>query len=176
MRRVPALLTPSRHARRRAFTLVEILIVLVILGILASIVIPRFVESNQLTRESMMATTARYVRQMVQYHRQAADVDLSDAGYPAEIEAAWFRGSILPTHAWTDRPMIIDVESGGADDIYPGDKTFDPSVLGASNAWYNTTNGAFCVLVPNLASDDETLKAFNAANAAGAPNLGSTSN
>ncbi len=156
--------------------MIEIMIVIVILGILASMVIPRFLQSDRLARETIMASTTRYVRQMVQYHKQAGDVDVVASGYPEDIDAAWFRGSVLPEHTWTGKPMVIDVVDGDVDAIYPAGKTFDPLDASAANAWYNRTNGAFCVMVPAQDSDGETLDAFNAANNGQAGSLADTTN
>jgi general secretion pathway protein G len=164
----------GRVARRGGFTLIEVLIVVVILGILASLVIPRFVESDQLTRETIMASTVRYVRQMVQYHRHSGTVALAASGFPQDIEAAWFRGNVLPEHSWTGMPMVIADVDGDVADFFPAAKTCDPNAVGAASAWYNRTNGAFCVLVAARETDDETLAAFNAANSAQLESLAQT--
>ncbi len=53
----------------RAFTLIEILIVVVILGILAAIVIPRFTDAAEQTNETSVARTLQVVRHQVEYYR-----------------------------------------------------------------------------------------------------------
>src|SRR5438876_3488206 len=60
---------------RRAFTLVEILIVVVILGILASLVIPKFSNAAHQARENTMKDDLRYLRTQVQvYKAQHRDI------------------------------------------------------------------------------------------------------
>jgi general secretion pathway protein G len=64
----------------KAFTLVEILIVVVILGILAAIVLPRFSNASSLARASMLADDLRVLRtQLAVYKAQHQD---TPAGYP----------------------------------------------------------------------------------------------
>ena len=53
----------------RAFTLVEILIVVIILGIVASIVIPRFSNASHIARASMLADNIRLMRMQVAIFR-----------------------------------------------------------------------------------------------------------
>src|SRR5262245_49632233 len=69
-------------ARRsaRAFTLVEILIVVVILGILATVVIPQFTSATHETRENTLKDCLRYLRtQVLVFKAQHRDVP---PGYP----------------------------------------------------------------------------------------------
>jgi general secretion pathway protein G len=56
---------PIRSRRVHAFTLVEILIVVVILGILAAIVVPQFSNASQTARENTMKDDLRYLRTQI---------------------------------------------------------------------------------------------------------------
>ena len=60
-----------KHAMKKGFTLVEILIVVIILGILAAIVIPQFTEASQEARVSNLMTNLQTVRsQLLLYKTQ----------------------------------------------------------------------------------------------------------
>jgi general secretion pathway protein G len=64
----------------RGFTLVEILIVVIILGILASLVIPQFSNASQQARENTLKDELRYLRtQVTVFKAQHNDVP---PGYP----------------------------------------------------------------------------------------------
>jgi general secretion pathway protein G len=69
-------MTPRRTnlASRRAFTLVEILIVVTILGILATIAIPQFSSASSQARENTLKDEMRYLRtQIAVYKAQHED-------------------------------------------------------------------------------------------------------
>lgn len=55
----------SAAASRRGFTLIEILIVVVILGILAAIIVPQFTNAQSLSRATAMRTQLNTVRSQV---------------------------------------------------------------------------------------------------------------
>ncbi len=61
---------PRWNARQpsRAFTLVEILIVVVILGILAAIVVPQFTSASQESRKSAMEQSVHRIRQQIEVY------------------------------------------------------------------------------------------------------------
>lgn len=150
---------------RTAFSLIELLIVFAIIGILAAILIPRFAASEDAGRAQSMASTVRLIRQLIGTHAATADVPLSTGGHPVSIDTGWFPGGELPRHAWSERPIVVQVVAGGANDYYPAGKTFNKSAIGAVSAWYNTTNGAFCALVGPAQDDAATIARFNDANA-----------
>jgi len=57
------------HRRNQGFTLVEILIVVIILGILAAIVIPQFTEASNDARESSLASDLQTLRSQIELYK-----------------------------------------------------------------------------------------------------------
>ncbi|GIW76226.1 MAG: hypothetical protein KatS3mg104_1289 [Phycisphaerae bacterium] len=71
---------PSFSSSRRGFTLVEILIVVVILGILTAIIVPQFSNASHVARENVLKDDLRYLRtQIGVYKAQHEDIP---PGYP----------------------------------------------------------------------------------------------
>ena len=69
-----------RRSAHRAFTLIEILIVITIIAIMATIVIPHFSNASVTARENMLKDELRYLRtQIIVYKAQHSDVA---PGYP----------------------------------------------------------------------------------------------
>ncbi|MDP6379820.1 MAG: prepilin-type N-terminal cleavage/methylation domain-containing protein, partial [Phycisphaerae bacterium] len=64
-----------KHVTTKGFTLVEILIVVIILGILAAIVIPQFTEASEDARLSSLVTNLQTIRsQLLLYKAQHLEV------------------------------------------------------------------------------------------------------
>ena len=58
-----------RHHSHRAFTLVEVLIVVIVLGILAAIVIPQFSEASTDAKTSALTTNLATIRGQIQLYK-----------------------------------------------------------------------------------------------------------
>lgn len=68
----------KRSNPRHGFTLVEILIVVIILGILAAIVIPQFTNASQNARESSLQSTLQTLRSQIQLYKLQHGDELPD--------------------------------------------------------------------------------------------------
>ncbi len=64
---------------QKGFTLVEILIVVIILGILAAIVVPQFTEASDDAKQSAMATNLQTLRSQIELYY------IKEGGYPTTL-------------------------------------------------------------------------------------------
>ncbi|MEO1584548.1 MAG: prepilin-type N-terminal cleavage/methylation domain-containing protein [Planctomycetota bacterium] len=74
---------------KRAFTLVEILIVVVILGILAAVVVPQFVDAADQAQTGNTETQLRTLRTQIQLFRAQSDDNAFPALAGADGDAQW---------------------------------------------------------------------------------------
>jgi general secretion pathway protein G len=77
----PRIATKARSARQSGFTLLELIIVVAIIGILATIVMPRLLHTPDRAKEAVLRTDLRTFRDVIDQH-------YADKGkYPATLEA-----------------------------------------------------------------------------------------
>lgn len=67
--------------KNAAFTLIEILIVVILLGILAAIVVPQFTENQEAAEASKIAADLQILRTQIQLYR------FRENAYPATLDA-----------------------------------------------------------------------------------------
>jgi general secretion pathway protein G len=104
-------------ARPRGFTLIEILIVVVILGILGAIVLPKFSDASQTARENTLKDDLRYLRtQIVVFKAQHKDVP---PGYPSGAMGAAPTQADFVEQMTHNTDSSCKVGSGGAYKLGP---------------------------------------------------------
>jgi general secretion pathway protein G len=141
----------------KGFTLVEILIVVVILGILAAIVVPQFTEASGEAKEARLLQDLQSVRSQLELYKLQHAGELPGAGTASIVEALTgmtdIEGALLPAgtapgvgvygpylQKIPGNPFIAagtanDTIEAGAVDGVPG---------GGDNGWFlNTVTGAF---------------------------------
>ncbi len=132
-----------RRRKRRAFTLVEVLIVVIVLGILAAIVVPQFSEATTDAKTSALTTNLQTIRSQIQlYKMQHNDTFPTYAAFVNQMtQYSDVGGTAQATKDATHKlgPYLLSI---------PNNPFTDTNVLSnddtASSAWYyNQTTGQF---------------------------------
>ena len=137
--------------RRKAFTLIELLIVITILAIIAAIAVPKFLDASEDARESALATNLQMLRRQIALYRlqhgdRGPHLDENDNEDTRNIVARMTgrtdaNGKIIETGAfgpymkeWPSNPFcdaaIAQEVTAGAASIYVRD---------GSSGWYYCT-------------------------------------
>jgi prepilin-type N-terminal cleavage/methylation domain-containing protein len=137
---------------RQGFTLVELVIVVLILGILAAVALPTLFSSSEDATEIATASVVNTVR-------DAVDLYFAEHGvHPESIDLSMLRGRLSnpydPTH-----PTPVFVANNPAN-LYPTWKILRPG----STMWYNKANGQFAARVAPQSTDAETIDLYNRVN------------
>ncbi len=74
-----------RNRNRKAFTLVEILIVVVILGILAAIVVPQFTNATQDAQQGNLRAQVKSLQNQIELYKARS----TDGQYPDLVGGGW---------------------------------------------------------------------------------------
>lgn len=147
--------------KKSGFTLVEILIVVIILGILAAIVIPQFTEASNDARESALVSDLQTVRSQVELYKVQHLERLPGASGTNSFDAAVFNtqltsrtnssGTAMPTGgALSDYPFGPYLQKFPTNGFVTGTNAYgvsgvtaDPSSAGSTGWWFNYTTGKF---------------------------------
>ena len=129
---------------RKGFTLVEILIVVVILGILAAIVVPQFTSASQSAVKGALQTQLQTIESQVELYRvnESGALPHNDAtsalGGPADANGEGSWGVMVSNEYMKDEPFngyvktsIVDTQAGVAEADY----------MIAAAAWVDTDPG-----------------------------------
>ena len=142
---------------KKGFTLVEILIVVVILGILAAIVIPQFTDASTQAKESRLVSDLQSVRSQIELYKIEHNDDMPGTVTGVDFEASMTTYTTVAGAAAATQAPGVGVYGPYLQKIptnpYSDSDTVDTTGAAASatGGWsYNTTTGAFS------ANDDGT--------------------
>ncbi|MBX3331375.1 MAG: prepilin-type N-terminal cleavage/methylation domain-containing protein [Nitrospira sp.] len=116
----------------KGFTLIELMIVVSIVGILATIAVPSYQSSLIKARETVLRQDLFTLRELLDHHR-------ADKGkYPPSLDGLVTAGylRVLPKDPFTNSPsswqQIIEPTEGGIFDVYSGSE-----LVGTNGTPYN---------------------------------------
>jgi len=134
-------------SRKKAFTLVEILIVVIILGILAAVVIPQFSEASADTRASSVMSDLKMIRAQIQLYKAQHTDDYATSFANQMTLYTDVDGTTATAYTSTYRfgPYMLKVPPNP----YTGSSAVrtvtvawaDPTT--SAGWWYNSTTGEF---------------------------------
>jgi general secretion pathway protein G len=144
---------------KSGFTLVEILIVVVILGILAAVVIPQFTEASTEAKTSSLCTDLQTVRSQIELYKVQHNDNLPGTVTGVSLEQALTGytnvAGVIQTGPGTNiyGPYMQKFPTNQFNDsavVVTGTGTTPATAPGGGGWWYNTDTGEF------KANDGET--------------------
>ena len=134
--------------RNKGFTLIEILIVVIILGILAAIVIPQFSNASTSAKTSAVTSTAQSLRQQVALYKLQHNDNLpSAATFWTKMTTATDSAGVAYTTASVDGPFGPYMQSIPANSLNQSTVVLDstvtyPGTAASACGWvYDYTGG-----------------------------------
>ena len=123
----------------RGFTLVEILIVVIILGILAAIVVPQFTEASADAKVSALTSDLQTVRSQLELYKLQHDGD-----YPSDIVTQLTTQTDVNGDEGSDFGPYLTKFPTNPFNSSAGVKTTDSAGSGDEGWWYDSSTGEFC--------------------------------
>ncbi len=125
-----------RLKNQRGFTLIELVIIIVILGILAAVAIPKYQDLSGEAREASARSSLGSLRSAITIYYANQAVQTGTATWPSLVDVRT-TGTVM-AQAIPANPY----QSNAADSIVDGSGQTKGTVIGTSGGWaYNPTTG-----------------------------------
>ncbi|MCB9848953.1 MAG: type II secretion system protein [Phycisphaeraceae bacterium] len=164
--------------RRRAFTLIELVAVMVVLAILGAVALPKYFDISDNARSSAARGACGNLKTAIENWRMNdAVVNGGSGSYPPTLDEVLETqdGNKLLNPYWDPRIPVYNIDHGGAAKMFMINKTIEVAVQNNwGSIWYNPDNGRVAFRVAEQATDQETLDLFNYVNECSVSSLSQT--
>lgn len=126
-------------AKKKAFTLVELMIVVIILGILAAIVVPQFTEASSDAQLNAMTSNLRVIRGQIELYKLQHNSTYPDDATFATLMTQKTNADGTTTGTPTLGPYLQRVPNNP----FTNANTVGTGVVGSSDWFYDKTTGNF---------------------------------
>lgn len=153
-----------KQAPAPGFTLIDMMLALVIAGILAAIVIPRYGHATDDAIAAALQSNLKTARGQIKANHALNGV------YPPTIDPDWFADNDIPEHP-QNKSGLPDLQVLGAAGVpHPVNKVLKSGVLGAY--WYNPIEGTLQARVAAMSTEQATMDFYNRVNGSSETTLG----
>ncbi|MEO0531357.1 MAG: prepilin-type N-terminal cleavage/methylation domain-containing protein [Planctomycetota bacterium] len=144
---------PSRMMRRQGFTLVELVVVVMVLGILAGAATGRILDAGEEARRRTLRTSVDAIITVVEIRTAQRGGEL-----PTGLPQQWFSGGKYPENPYNTFgvPALHRVDRPGGE--HPLNAVLNAGSAGAF--WYNAANGVVRARVPAQGSRAATTALY----------------